>query len=150
MSSRAVPKTILAPTDFSDASQAAVRHAAELAGALGASLHVVHVVSSDLGPGAPELWGVYSDDLLERLELKAKEQLEAIRLESEEAGLSPHVATRTGGEVVEIDRYAREHDVDLIVMGTHGRGGIEHLLLGSVAEKVVRSAPCPVMTIRPK
>ena len=58
-------------------------------------------------------------------------------------------STRTGPPFVEIIRYAKEHDVDLLIMGTHGRGGLAHMLLGSVAEKVVRKSPCPVLTVRP-
>jgi len=146
---RAVPKKILVATDFSEASDEAVRHARELATALRASLYLLHVVSSDLGPGATELWGVDSDDLLERLEAKAKTELDQLCATLALDGVLPHAATRHGGEAVSINDYAREQEVDLIVIGTHGRGGVEHLLLGSVAEKVVRGAPCPVLVVRP-
>jgi nucleotide-binding universal stress UspA family protein len=58
-------------------------------------------------------------------------------------------AFRTGSPYVEIVTYASENDIDLIILGTHGRGAIAHMLLGSIAEKVVRKAPCPVLTVRP-
>ena len=146
---RAVPKKILVATDFSETSDEAVRHAQELATALRASLHLLHVVSADLGPGAPELWGVYSDDLLKRLEAKAKTEMDQLCATLTRDGVVPHAATRLGGEADTINDYAREQEIDLIVIGTHGRGGVEHLLLGSVAEKVVRGAPCPVLVVRP-
>ena len=145
----AIPKTILVPTDFSDTADNASRHARELAGALGASLHLLHVVSSDLGAGAPELWGVDSDGLSQRLEAEATAELDRLRATLESDGVSPYVATGMGSEVDTISDYVREHDVDLVVMGTHGRGGVQHLLLGSVAEKVVRRAPCPVLVVPP-
>ncbi len=66
------------------------------------------------------------------------------------SGVGPTVRheLREGKPFVEITNYARQHDIDLIVMGTHGRGGISHLLLGSVTENVIRTAPCPVLTVR--
>jgi universal stress protein A len=146
---RAVPKKILVATDFSETSDEAVRHAQELATALRASLYLLHIVSSDLGPGAPELWGVDSDDLQERLETKAKTELDQLGATLAQDGVVPHAATRFGAAADSINDYAREQDIDLIVIGTHGRSGVEHLLLGSVAENVVRGAPCPVLVVRP-
>jgi nucleotide-binding universal stress UspA family protein len=76
---------------------------------------------------------------LDRLEVPGAEQVRQVVRE-----------VQSGPPFVEIVRYAKEHDVDLIVMGTHGRTGIAHALIGSVAEKVVRKAPCPVLTVRPE
>jgi nucleotide-binding universal stress UspA family protein len=84
------------------------------------------------------------------MERQARERLD--RLFTPEDRERFHVATalRVGSPFVEVIRYARDHDVDLIVMGTHGRGAIAHMLLGSVAERVVRKAPCAVLTVRGK
>jgi len=68
--------------------------------------------------------------------------------EAERSALRARLLTRVGHPFVEVVRYAREESIDLIVMGTHGRGAVGHLLLGSVAERVVRKAPCPVLTVR--
>ena len=127
-------KRILVPHDFSETSAAAVTYATDLAGRFQAALEVVHVVPEsnrdDAGPAEAayrHLRNVRSED----------SRLREARF---------HV--RSGTPHVEISRFAKECDVDLIVMGTHGRGFIGHALMGSVAEKVVRTAPCPVLTVR--
>lgn len=137
---------ILHPTDFSDNSNAALGYACELAEKFGAELHLLNVIQT-LAMAAPPYDGMAGGDFYETLRRQADEQL---------AGL-PASQTAYGGEVVreirdgrpflEIIRYARERDIDLIVMATHGRTGIEHLLIGSVAENTVRKAPCPVLTV---
>ena len=86
---------------------------------------------------------------MERLEAEAKTELDRLRATLASDGGAPHIAARVGQEADAIDAYAREHDIDLIVIGTHGRGGVAHVLLGSVAENVVRGAPCPVLVVRP-
>jgi nucleotide-binding universal stress UspA family protein len=141
-------KRILVPVDFSAASRAALWRAGELATALGATIELLHVV--DLPPplhviseGHVPLPPEYRQDVLRSTEDHLKDWLETAQI--------PATIPRALGEgkpFVEIVKYAREHGVDLIVMGTHGRGGISHLLLGSVADKVIRTAPCPVMTVR--
>ena len=136
---------ILVPTDFSETSEVATTYGCELAEKFGASLHLLHEVSdADLGPGAAELWGFDPKDLLKRQQADAEKQLEELATKRTPA----EMAMRTGTPFVEITRYAREQAIDMIVMGTHGRGAIKHLLLGSVAEHVVRVAPCPVLTVR--
>ena len=115
-------RRILVPTDFSQTSDAALAQARELASALGASLHLVHVVE----------------------DASRSECLAA----SLEAGLGYETALLTGPAARTIVEYATTRRFDLIVMGTHGRTGVAHLLLGSVAEQVVRTASCPVLTVR--
>jgi len=141
-------KTILVPTDFSDASVAAQEYALGLADAFQSAVHLLHVVQDPyVQPWAAEAFGVSLAGVLERWEQDARAQLEQI------AGAGdPRVTcvTRVGHPFVEILEYAGEAQVDLIVMGTHGRGPVAHMLLGSVAERVVRKAPCPVLTVRPK
>ena len=139
-------KRVLIPVDFSEHSAKSVNYGAELASMFGADLHVIHVVETPLimyGEG-----GAYvPPDTVEDLEAAAVAELD--RLEIDAQGDAP--VTRKviqGHPFVEIVRYAKDNDVDLLVVGTHGRGAIAHMLLGSVAEKVVRKAPCPVLVVR--
>jgi universal stress protein A len=143
--------TILVPTDFSEPSDAALEYATTLATKLGASLHLLHVFEDPYitgGAFAAEMYAPVPADLREALLNEAKE-----RLEQRLAGLDNdrfHVTAEvyTGPTAKAITDYAKTAGIDLIVMGTHGRTGMAHLLLGSVAERVVRAAHCPVMTVR--
>jgi len=136
-------KTILVPTDFSEPSANALRYARAFAETFNTALHLLHVLEVPVFTGweAPPL-------VLEDLEQGARNQLELLLTAEERQKFRAQLVLLTGSPFVEIVRYAREKDVDLIVMGTHGRGPIAHMLLGSVAEKVVRKAPCPVLTVR--
>jgi len=141
---------ILVPTDFSPGADAALTYARTLAEKFGASLRLLHVMEDPMTsvmlsvdsypPDLPELRRVMVDDATARIR--------------ERLGDNDRTALRATGEVLFgsgarcIVDYATEHDVDLIVMGTHGRTGMSHLLMGSVAERVVRTAPCAVMTVR--
>jgi len=141
-------KSLLVPTDFSDASAAALRYGCALARAFDSTVHLLHVVQDPhVQPWAAEAFGVSLAGVLERWEQDAMAQLE--RLAAEGPGLRVERVTRVGHPYVEIVTYAAESRVGLIVMGTHGRGPVAHMLLGSVAERVVRKAPCPVLTVRP-
>jgi nucleotide-binding universal stress UspA family protein len=137
-------KRILVPHDFSDTSHAAVNYGIALARAFGARLHFLYV--SDRAQVQLEtefplgLDGAVQDAVRERL-LK-------IIAPSEQAELKPEFAVRPGSPAGEIVRYATDNGIDLVVMGTHGRGVVGHAVLGSVAEKVVRMARCPVLTVR--
>ena len=140
-------KTILVPSDFSECSEAAARYGRALAAAFHSTLHLLHVVQDPYTqPWAAEAFPAPIGDLLEQWQTQAASRLISAIPESERAGVV--VATLIGSPFFEILRYAREQSVDLIVIGTHGRGPIGHMLLGSVAEKVVRRAPCPVLTVR--
>lgn len=142
---------ILYPTDFSEHTKVAERFACELADQDGAELHVLHVLN-DLTMMMPET----ATSLMVPPEIIA----DVIRSAEETITQIPDAAWSQGKKVVrkvrigpvahEITNYAKENDIDLIVIGTHGRTGMKHLLLGSVAEKVVRHASCPVLTVRPK
>lgn len=135
---------ILLPTDFSDTARLALDYAGELARRFDASVHLLHVVPD---PGvqslAVEAMPVVSD-LAERWKADAERRLEEVRVD----GVQTVRAVRVGHAFVEILQYAVDNAIDMVVMGTHGRGPVEHLLLGSVAEKVVRKAPCPVLTVK--
>ena len=137
---------ILVPTDFSDESRAALAYGAALAETFGASLHVLHVLQAIVAPEAVPVQ--YESRQLEAaVEATAWEELRGLLAGDEYARLQATLAIEWGTPASEIIRYAREHEIDLIVMGTHGRGGLKRLILGSVAESAVRGAPCPVLTI---
>jgi nucleotide-binding universal stress UspA family protein len=140
-------KTILVPTDFSECSDAAVKYGSALANAFGATLHLLNVVQDPYTmPYGADGFMAPAHDLLGEWREEANRRVEA----SVPAGLESRTvtATRVGSACPEIVRYAIDRQIDLIVLGTHGRGAIGHVLLGSVAERVVRSAPCPVLTVR--
>jgi nucleotide-binding universal stress UspA family protein len=140
---------ILAPTDFSAHSEKALRYACGLAERLGSELHLLHVLSEIIPAGPdPLLMPVMPPEYYKENEDRAKETLG--RLLNPSWG-SPHslvTAVQWGSPVEAIVSYACDHRVDLIVIATHGRTGLSHVLLGSVAERIVREAPCPVLTIR--
>jgi len=136
-------KRILVPHDFSETSEAAVKYAIALAKAFGAKLHLLHVSDKARTDMATE----FPLGLQESVEEAIRERLLTIVTPQEKKEFKPEFELRGGTPYVEIVRYAREHDIDLIVMGTHGRGFVAHVVMGSVAEKVVRTAPCPVLTV---
>ena len=137
---------ILVPTDGSDEGRLAVQHAIELAVVHEATLHTVYVVNTARYAGLPmeSSW----EGVDELLRSDAEDAVESVREIAANAGLAVESAVIDGSPSKQIVRYAEETDCDLIVMGTHGRGGIDRLLLGSVTEKVVRSANVPVLTVR--
>lgn len=142
-------RQILIATDFSDSARAALDFGRALAARFNATLHVLHVVSDPLR----EAWAGYTPasefmETVEHLQVDARMHLE--QWVSRDAPASSHVvvATAWGEPRDEIVKYAKARHVDLIVCGTHGRRGWNHLVMGSVAEGVVRLAPCPVLTVR--
>jgi len=142
-------KTVLVPTDFSDASESALRYGKAMARAFGASLHVVHVMEDLLAHAwAAEVYVASMPQLRDEIEKESRQRLGTLLADGELKELRAETALLAGNPFLEIVRYAKAHNIDLIVMGTHGRGPIAHMLLGSVAEKVVRKSPCPVLTVR--
>lgn len=139
----------LVPVDFSPYSEQALAYAMALATTLQARVTVVHVIHhlplgvSDAPSSLP-----YPELYLQELETEVQQRLDALRHQIQEAGLEGEVLMTHGVPFQTIVDMARDQHVDLIVMGTHGRTGVHHLLLGSVAEKVVRLAPCPVLVTR--
>lgn len=142
-------KKILCPVDFSQFTQDVINYALDLAEKYGAELHVMHVVpnmtyftpyESFL---TPENLVAIEKNIQDEVEKKFTKLLKHDTVPTRKA-------IRTGVPFVEIIDYAKTESIDLIVMGTHGHSAIEHILIGNVAEKVVRKSPCPVMTIRPK
>ena len=139
---------ILAPTDFSDSSKKAISDAFELARTLGATLLLLHVLepSPYRGEFTQPTMG---EELLGDLERQASAALAQVLPEAQQAKIEVSRAVAIGSPSQKIVETAEAEHVDLIVMATHGRTGLSHLLIGSVAERVVRTAPCPVLTIRP-
>ncbi len=139
---------ILCPTDFSEVSTKAEVYATALAGHFDATLHLLHI-----DPPMPIMapYGEIPVDvrLFEEQREQAQLDLAAARDRARATGVVTETAIRGGHAAREILAAAEEQEADLLVIGTHGRGGVEHLLLGSVAEKVVRRAPCPVMVVPP-
>jgi nucleotide-binding universal stress UspA family protein len=138
---------ILVPTDFSDYSQQAIVYACELAKRFGAKLQLLHVVPP---PALPMPYVAPVSEEMLHLDEAAERELDAWKVPALEQMAQVERVVRTGVPFVEIVRHAKDNDVDLIVIGTHGRTGLAHALLGSVAEKVVRKATCPVLTVRPE
>ncbi len=141
-------KKICCPVDFSEPSRVALRVAASLARRYGAELAIFHAYPVP-GYTLPEGSVVPSTHMLQELANETDTHLAEWKREAEDLGV-PRVVTAQGvGEpAAEIVDYARESGMDLLVIGTHGRTGLSHAILGSVAERVVRHASCPVLTIR--
>jgi universal stress protein A len=141
---------ILIPVDFGLHSAEAMRRAVDVAAHYGASLTLVYVYEP-LDYALPEGYALYAPEQVVQLLDDFRERLSAAAREVE--GMGAQSVTHevlTGPAAVEIAEYARAHAFDLIVMGTHGRQGLSHLLMGSVAERVLRTAPCPVLTVKAK
>ncbi len=142
-------KTILAPTDFSAHSEGAVRYACALASRLGAELHLLHVLSEILPSGPdPMLMPVIPPEFYQENERAAREALDRLPQPDWDAPRSIVRSVRWGSPVEAVIAYAADHKLDLVVIATHGRTGLSHVLLGSVAERIVRESPCPVLTVR--
>jgi len=140
-------KRILVPTDFSDPSQEALSTAMAFAERFGATVDLVHVAVEATYPMPPPLdVATLPIDIGGSLE-RAARGLAAEEARVREAGLACETATLVGRADREIVARARSTGADLIVMGTHGRSGLAHVLLGSNAERVVQHAPCPVLIV---
>jgi nucleotide-binding universal stress UspA family protein len=141
---------ILVPIDFSEHSKNALVYAASLAGSFHADLLLVYVVEptlypADFGFGQVALPAI-EKEMRERGKAGLKKLIESDAL----LNVTARAVVRAGNPYLEIISLAREEHVDLIIIATHGHTGVEHLLFGSTAEKVVRKAPCPVLVVRPK
>ncbi len=142
-------KTICCPIDFSDASRAAMEVAVDLARRMGARLTLLHAYPVP-GYTFPDGSVVASPRMLQELAEQATRHLAEWQRQAQALG-APEVAIHTavGEPAAEIVAWAKEQKLDLLVLGTHGRTGLEHALMGSVAERVVRRAHVPVLTVHP-
>jgi nucleotide-binding universal stress UspA family protein len=143
-------KRILVATDFGEAADTALDYGRALARALGASLTVLHV-AEDIVTANFGVEGFVPDcaEAQRKVEENALAQLHARLSDRDRIELGAIAELRTSGSpALSITRYARDLNADVIIMGTHGRGPMARLLMGSVAERVVRTAPCPVLTVK--
>ena len=143
-------QNVLVATDFGEASTTALAYGRELARRYGAALHVLHV-SDDVGSRMMTASGVPYDvsGLQSDIEAEGRRRLDAVVTEQDRRELRVEIVQLTSSlSAHAIVSYARDAHIDLIVMGTHGIEPVAHFFLGSVAERVVRTAPCPVLTVR--
>lgn len=144
------PQQILAPFDFSNHAEASVKSAFELARQFGATLHLVHVLAEPVTAIAPEPMIVSAPppEFYHESEQSCKTALERTIAGMNMPDVKVETAALWGSPVDAVLEYAAKHAIDLIVISTHGRTGLSHVLLGSVAESIVRNANCPVLTMR--
>jgi universal stress protein A len=142
-------RAILAPTDFSPHAAVAVRYACGLAEQLGAALHLLHLLP-EVGPVAadPMLAPAMPPEYFRDAEAHAQATLDALLDPAWGTPASAVASVRWGEGVEGIVAYAAEHAIDLVVIATHGRGGLLHALFGSTAERIIRECPCPVLAVR--
>ena len=144
---RMTAQRFLVPVDFSEDANQAVQYAIDLASKLGARVTLLHVIqllplgSGDMGVTVPYTY-------IQDLEADITSCMQAYLEQVTTAGLEGEIAVVHGVPFQEILDTAKNQQCDLIIMGTHGRTGLHHVLMGSVAEKVVRLAPCPVLVVR--
>ncbi len=146
---------ILVPVDFSEYMEQVVGYAASLARRFGSTLKLLHVVQIPILPEAINWMGAgvptaVETGIAEDLVKTAKQNLNKLKQSNQVQDLPIEIIVAEGVPFVEIIRMVGQEQADLVVMGSHGRTGISHLLMGSVAEKVVRKAPCPVLCIKPE
>jgi nucleotide-binding universal stress UspA family protein len=136
---------VLVPTDGSEAANAAAAHAIDIAERYDATVHTLYVVDVRMSPIST---GMDREAVLDLLDRSDRQPTAAIRDRAETAGVTVVEAVRLGVPHETIRAYVADEDIDLVVMGTHGRTGLERALLGSVTERVLRSGDVPVLTVR--
>ncbi|PKL52370.1 MAG: universal stress protein [Nitrospira bacterium HGW-Nitrospira-1] len=141
-------KKILFATDFSEGSSNSLPYAVSIAKQYGAKLYFVHVIYDVVKASGWYVPHVSMDELYRNMEHDAKTQLEKSFIEEMGEYKDVEYIVLKGTPYEEISRFAEENKIDLIVIGTHGRKGLDRMLFGSTAGQVVRYAPCPVLTVR--
>lgn len=140
-------KSILVPTDFSSLSHSSLDYAKDLADNMNATIHLLHVIDNSI-PFIPVKQNLNEKEISSSLEIQTQKHLSALAREIEsESDVKVIGVIKHGIDYEEITKYANEFGIDLIVIATHGRTGIMHSLLGSVAEKVIQHSKCPVLVI---
>jgi len=135
---------ILVPTDGSEGANAAVEHAIDMAGTYGATLHALYVVDVRMSPIST---GMDREEIIKLLDQAGERPTAPVLDRAEDADVPTIEAIRVGVPYEVIREYVEDHDIDLVVMGTHGRTGLGHTLLGSTTERVVRTVDVPVLTV---
>ena len=141
-------KKILFATDFSEGSSNALPYAVSIAKQYGAKLYFVHVMYDVVKTSGWYVPHVSMDELYRDMEKNAKAQLEKSFIEEMRGFKDVENVVLQGTPYEEISRFAEENKIDLVIIGTHGRKGLDRMLFGSTAEQVVRFSPCPVLTVR--
>lgn len=141
-------KKILVPIDFSDYSKNALKYAAQFAKQFNAKIYLIYVVEPMIYPADFSMGQVAIPSTDIDLHSRAEEELKKLSKDIVNGNSHVEILIKTGKPFVEIIEAASANDIDLIIIATHGHTGVEHLLFGSTAEKVVRKAPCPVLTLR--
>ncbi len=141
-------KKILVPVDFSEYSKDALKYAVQFAKQFNAKLYIIYVIEPVIYPADFSMGQVAIPSLENDIKNRADEEMDSLIKSLVDPSLETEKIIKTGKPFVEIIETARDLDADIIIMATHGHTGVEHLLFGSTAEKVVRKAPCPVLTLR--
>jgi nucleotide-binding universal stress UspA family protein len=139
---------ILVPIDFSEHSKSALKYAIPFAQQFKASIDLIYVVEPTIYPADFSFGQIGFPNVEEELRVRGNDELEKLITKEISGQVSSRKVVRTGKPFYEINQYAQEEDIDLIIIATHGHSGMEHILFGSTAEKVVRKAPCPVLVVR--
>jgi len=140
---------VLLPTDFSKFAEPAADYAREFVERFNAELHLMHVLETRITT-TQFVMGLTIPERAEESEQVATARLKKVFDDQWSRQHSIVYSTAHGAPYLQIIQYARENNIDLIVMGTHGRTGLPHVFMGSVAERVVQHARCPVLTVRPQ
>ncbi len=141
-------KRVLVPIDFSDYSKNALRYSIDFVKKFGAKIYMIYVVEPAIYPADFSMGQVAIPAMNVDMQDRAKEELDLLAKKEIDADIEVETIIKNGNPFIEIVETAGEIDADLIIIATHGHTGVEHLLFGSTAEKVVRKAPCPVLSLR--
>jgi nucleotide-binding universal stress UspA family protein len=141
-------KKVLVPIDFSDYSKSALKYATDFAQNFNAEMFLVYVVEPVIYPPDFSMGQIAIPSVNAEWDIKAKEELDKLAASEIPDTVKVQTIIKTGKPFLEIIETAADEDVDIIIIATHGHSGMEHILFGSTAEKVVRKAPCPVLTLR--
>jgi nucleotide-binding universal stress UspA family protein len=141
-------KKVLVPIDFSDYSKSALRYAINFAKCFKAEMHLIYVVEPVIYPPDFSMGQIAIPSVNAEWDERAKDELAKLAKAEIPEEVKSKTIIKTGKPFLEIIETAADEDIDLIIIATHGHSGVEHILFGSTAEKVVRKAPCPVLTLR--
>ena len=141
-------KKVLVPIDFSDYSKSALKYAVNFCKQFNAEIILIYVIEPIIYPPDFSMGQIAIPSVNAEWDERAKQELEKLASSDVTKGARVKTLIKTGKPFIEIIETAGELDVDLIIIATHGHTGVEHILFGSTAEKVVRKAPCPVLTLR--
>jgi nucleotide-binding universal stress UspA family protein len=141
-------KKVLVPIDFSDYSKSSLRYAVNFANQFNAEICLIYVLEPVIYPPDFSMGQIAIPSINTEWDERAKEELEKLAKTEIPEGIDVKTILKNGKPFLEIIDTASEENIDLIIIATHGHTGVEHILFGSTAEKVVRKAPCPVLTLR--